>query len=65
MIKQCVHQRLDDDLNWVCPRDANCEELECRGVWDKREKDGISYCKSCNCMTKTVAGKCGKCGEEK
>jgi hypothetical protein len=38
MIKQCVYQRLDDELDWVCPRDANCEELECRGVWDKREK---------------------------
>jgi hypothetical protein len=38
MNKQCVYQKLDDDLNWVCPRDANCEELECRGVWDKREK---------------------------
>jgi hypothetical protein len=26
-------------MSWVCPKDANCEELECRGVWDKREKE--------------------------
>ncbi len=27
--------------------------------------DEISLCKGCGCMTKTVDGKCGKCGEEK
>jgi hypothetical protein len=39
MKKQCVYQMLDDDMSWVCPHDANCEELECRGIWDKREKE--------------------------
>ncbi len=26
------------------------------------EWETLSLCKSCNCMTKTLAGKCGKCG---
>ena len=25
----------------------------------------ISLCKNCNCMTKTIEGKCGKCGASK
>ena len=25
----------------------------------------ISYCDSCNCMTKTISKKCGKCGANK
>lgn len=25
----------------------------------------ISLCESCHCMTKTIKGKCGKCGAEK
>ena len=28
-------------------------------------KDKISLCQSCNCMTKTIDGKCGKCGQSK
>jgi phosphotransferase system glucose/maltose/N-acetylglucosamine-specific IIC component len=28
-------------------------------------KDEISLCKSCYCMTKTIKGKCGKCGSKK
>jgi len=28
-------------------------------------EDNISLCKSCYCMTKTIKGKCGKCGDEK
>ena len=27
--------------------------------------DDITLCKNCNCMTKTVSTKCGKCGESK
>ena len=27
--------------------------------------DWISQCDSCNCMTKTIDNKCGKCGENK
>jgi hypothetical protein len=28
-------------------------------------KENISLCESCYCMTKTIAKKCGKCGERK
>lgn len=30
-----------------------------------KKKVNISLCKSCNCMTKTIKGKCGKCGAKK
>ncbi len=28
-------------------------------------EEWVSLCASCNCMTKTVKGKCGKCDEVK
>jgi hypothetical protein len=43
--------------------DALADELEER--FNSPEIEGISLCKSCYCMTKTIHGKCGKCGEEK
>ena len=30
-----------------------------------KKKEDISLCKSCYCMTKTIKGKCGKCGARK
>lgn len=31
----------------------------------KDDKQPISLCSNCNCMTKTIENKCGKCGGEK
>lgn len=46
-----------------CPLWMHCihyQEGECglKGV-------DLSLCPSCNCMTKTIRGRCGKCGELK
>jgi len=39
MKKQCVYQMLDDDMSWVCPHDANCEELREKEVKEKAERE--------------------------
>jgi len=31
----------------------------------KKQEEEISLCENCHCMTKTIKGKCGKCGELK
>ena len=31
----------------------------------EKKQDDISLCRSCYCMTKTIDGKCGKCGDNK
>jgi hypothetical protein len=30
-----------------------------------KQIEPISLCPNCNCMTKTIKGKCGKCGADK
>jgi len=32
---------------------------------NKMEEEEINLCPKCHCMTKTIKGKCGKCGYEK
>lgn len=43
------------------------ELLEKAGQYDIiiDPKDSISLCPKCNCMTKTIKGKCGKCKASK
>ena len=42
------------------------EMLEKAGQYDIiGQNDSISLCSKCNCMTKTIKGKCGKCKAKK
>ena len=34
------------------------------GIPNMQKIDNISYCDRCNCMTKTINLKCGKCNNE-
>ena len=48
-----------DQRNDLAQMIINCNECEREKL--KKEKEDISLCKSCHCMTKTIEGKCGKC----
>lgn len=54
-------------LSMACKKAGeHIKTCPCYGFeYPKARKQSISLCKNCNCMTKTIKAKCGKCGARK
>jgi hypothetical protein len=56
----CIQQDKIEIAGYLSGFHTELDELS-----SKQEEDEISLCKNCYSMTKTIKGKCGKCGGKK
>ena len=59
----CESRGIEEAMNYYNKTHGPYEYLEYRTSVTK--SDDVSLCKNCWCMTRTIDGKCGKCGARK